>query len=67
MVRTRIVYGADGRAARALRHGIMGLTVGVLLLLASGIDRMAGTGLRAANSPRWRSLLDRRETDPAPE
>lgn len=46
MVRARIEGGADGRAARALRHGTTGLTVGALALLATGIGGSAGTALR---------------------
>jgi len=38
VVRTRIRDGADGRAARALRWGATGLTVGVVGLLLSGHD-----------------------------
>lgn len=41
MVRTRIEPGADVTAARAIRHGATGLTVGVLALLGTG----AGGGL----------------------
>lgn len=46
VVRARIEEGADVRAATALRRGATGLTVGVLLLLASGIGGVAGTALR---------------------
>lgn len=48
LVRTRIVEGADTRAASALKHGATGLTVGVLLLLATGVGGTAGTALRWA-------------------
>lgn len=48
IVRTRIVDGADERAAVALRHGATGLTVGVLLLLATGIGGTAAVALRLA-------------------
>lgn len=48
IVRTRIESGADDRAARALRFGATGLTIGVLLLLASGVGGAAGTALRLA-------------------
>ncbi len=48
MVRARIVEGADERAARALRHGATGLTVGVLLLFATGIGAPWATPLRLA-------------------
>ena len=48
IVRTRIESGADDRAARALRFGATGLSVGVLLLLASGFGGGAGTALRLA-------------------
>jgi len=37
VVRQRIEDGADDRAARVLRHGATGLTVGTLLLLATGV------------------------------
>ena len=46
IVRTRIVDGADERAAVALRHGATGLTVGVLLLLATGTGGSAAVVLR---------------------
>lgn len=46
LTRTRIVEGADHRAARALRFGATGLSVGVLLLLATGVGGTAGTVLR---------------------
>ena len=46
LVRTRIVEGADDRAARALRHGATGLTVGVVLLLLTGLGGTAATALR---------------------
>jgi hypothetical protein len=36
VTRCRILPGADDRAARALRHGATGLTLAVLLLLATG-------------------------------
>ena len=48
MARTQIVDGADLRARRALRHGATGLTVGVLLLLATGVGGPAATPLRLA-------------------
>ena len=46
LTRTRIVQGADERAARALRRGGTGLTVAVLLLLVTGVGSTAGTVLR---------------------
>ncbi len=46
MARTRIEPGADGRAARALRHGATGLTVGVVLLLLTGAPGALGTAAR---------------------
>ena len=46
LVRTRIVEGADDRAARALRRGATGLTVGVVLLLLTGLGGTAATVLR---------------------
>jgi hypothetical protein len=46
MTRTRIRPGADDVAARALRWGAAGLTLGVVSLLASGLGGAAGTGLR---------------------
>lgn len=46
MARTRIVDGADARAARALKWGATALTVGVLALLASAVGGAAGTALR---------------------
>ena len=46
LTRTRIVKGADEQAARALRHGATGLTVAVLLLLATGVGGSAATVLR---------------------
>jgi nitrite reductase (NO-forming) len=48
IARTRIVQGADARAAVALRHGATGLTVAVLLLLATGVGGVAATALRLA-------------------
>lgn len=48
IVRTRIVAGADERAARALRWGATGLTGGTLLLLATGIGGDAATVIRVA-------------------
>lgn len=42
MARTRIEEGADGRAARALRHGATGLTVAVLLLILTGAGGVTG-------------------------
>lgn len=50
VVRTRIVTGADDRAARAQRHGATGLTIGVLLLLASGVGGVPGTALRVTGA-----------------
>ncbi len=47
MARTRIEPGADDRAARALRHGATGLSVAVLLLIASGAPGAFGTVARA--------------------
>jgi hypothetical protein len=46
ITRCRIEPGADDRAARALRHGATGLTVGVLLLLATGVGGAAAVWLR---------------------
>lgn len=46
ITRTRILKGADERAARALRHGATALTVAVLLLLATGVGGTAATVLR---------------------
>jgi hypothetical protein len=46
ITRCRIEPGADERAARALRHGATGLTVGVLLLLATGVGGAAALPLR---------------------
>ena len=46
IVRTRIVPGADERGAHALRQGATGLTVGVVLLLATGVGGDAGTIIR---------------------
>lgn len=37
MMRTRMEEGADGTAARALRHGTTALTVGALALLLTGV------------------------------
>jgi hypothetical protein len=48
IVRTRIVDGADDRAARVLRHGATGLTVGVVLLLLTGVGGGAAVVLRVA-------------------
>ena len=46
MVRTRILPGADVRAARALRYGASGLTAGVLLLLVTAVGGTASAALR---------------------
>jgi hypothetical protein len=46
MARTRIEPGADERAARALRHGASGLSVGIVLLLLTGIGGTAATAAR---------------------
>jgi len=46
VVRARIEDGADARAASALRHGATGLTLAVLLLVASGLGGVPGTVLR---------------------
>jgi hypothetical protein len=46
MVRARIEDGADARAAAALRHGATGLTLAVVLLLASGVGGAPGTVVR---------------------
>lgn len=46
MARTRIIEGADDRAARALRHGTTGLTLGTLLLFLAGVGGVAATVLR---------------------
>lgn len=48
LARTRIEDGAEARAAVALRHGATALTVGVLLLLVSGIGGTVGTAARVA-------------------
>lgn len=48
MARTRILEGADERAARALAHGMTGLTLGTFLLLLAGLGGHAGTVLRIA-------------------
>lgn len=48
LARTRIRPGADDQAARALRHGATALTVGVLLLLATGVGGVASVALRVA-------------------
>lgn len=50
MVRTRILEGADQRSASALRHGATAVTVGVLLLLATGIGDELGLILRLASA-----------------
>jgi hypothetical protein len=50
IVRTRIVEGADDRAARALRLGATGLTASVLLLLGTGVGGTPATGLRIASA-----------------
>lgn len=50
IVRTRIVEGADARAAAALRLGATALTVAVLLLLATGVGGTVGTALRLASA-----------------
>jgi hypothetical protein len=46
MARTRIEPGADERAARALRHGASGLSIGIVLLLLTGIGGTAATAAR---------------------
>jgi len=46
LTRTRIVKGADDRAAQALRRGATGLTVAVLLLLATGVGGEAAVVVR---------------------
>jgi len=46
VVRARIEDDADARASTALRRGATGLTIGVLLLLASGVGGVTGTALR---------------------
>lgn len=46
MARTRIVPGADDRAAVALRHGATALAVGTVLLLVTGIGGPWGAGMR---------------------
>lgn len=48
MARTQIIEGADRRAATALKHGATGLTVAVLLLLATGVGGPAAQPLRLA-------------------
>lgn len=50
VTRCRIEPGADERAARALRHGATGLTVGVVLLLATGFGGAAVLPLRLASA-----------------
>ncbi|MFA9431366.1 hypothetical protein [Egicoccus sp. AB-alg2] len=46
MARTRIEPGADARAARWLRRGATGLSVAVLVLLATGLPGSAGASAR---------------------
>lgn len=46
MARTRIEVGADARAARWLRSGALGLSVGVLGLVGSAASGASGTGAR---------------------
>lgn len=48
--RVQIEPGADDRAARWLRHGVTGVTVGVLVLLASGVGGTLGTALRLVSA-----------------
>lgn len=48
ITRTRILPGADERAAGALRHGATALTLAVLLLLATGFGGAAVVPLRLA-------------------
>ena len=48
IVRTRILEGADERAAAALRRGATGLTIAFWLLLATGVGAPAATPLRLA-------------------
>lgn len=48
MARTRIVEGSDDRAARAVRLGATGVTVGALLLLATGVGGTAAVVFRVA-------------------
>jgi hypothetical protein len=48
ITRCRIEPGADERAARALRHGATGLTLGVVLLLATGFGGASVLPLRLA-------------------
>ncbi len=50
IVRTRIVDGADERAAPALRKGASGLTIATLLLLSTGVGAPAATVLRIASA-----------------
>ncbi|MDX1621546.1 MAG: hypothetical protein R3320_11175 [Nitriliruptorales bacterium] len=50
VVRRQIEQGADARAARVLRRGATGLTVGVLLLLASGVGGAWGDLLRVGGA-----------------
>lgn len=46
VLRRRMTQGADARAARGIRVGATGVTVGVLALLASALPGSAGTALR---------------------
>lgn len=46
IMRTKILPGADARAARALRWGATALTIAVLALFASGAGDAWGVGLR---------------------
>lgn len=50
LARTRIVEGAEARAVPALRRGATGLSIGVLLLVASGVGGAAGSVLRVAGA-----------------
>ncbi len=50
LARTRIVEGAEARAVPALRHGVTGLSLAVLFLVASGVGGVAGSVLRVAGA-----------------
>lgn len=46
LLRTRIVDGAEGRASAWLRHGMTGLSAGVIALLLTGFGGVTGTAIR---------------------
>lgn len=50
MARTRIVAGADERAAVVLRHGATALTLSVLLMIATGVGGTPGAMARVASA-----------------